>query len=143
MRIDQKTMELTEVKVPGEKGHVRRLDFDAEGNIWYVNSGEGKIGRYAPKTGAFKEWPSPSGPKSYPYAIAVVNGIVWYNESAQRPDALVRFDPKTETFQSWPIPSGGVHAGIVRHMRPTKDGDLLIHQSATNRIILVALGAKK
>ncbi len=143
VRIDPKTMALTEVKVPGEKGHVRRLDFDAEGNIWYVNSGEGKIGRYAPKTGAFKEWPSPSGPKSYPYAIAVVNGIVWYNESAQRPDALVRFDPKTETFQSWPIPSGGVHAGIVRPMRPTKDGDLLIHQSATNRIILVALGAKK
>ena len=44
--------------------------------------------------------------------------------------------PATETFHRWPIPSGGVHAGILRHMRPTHDGDLLIHQSSTNRIIL-------
>ena len=139
VRIDPKTMALTEVKIPGEKSHVRRLDFDRDGNIWYVNSGEGRLGRYSPQTGEIKEWPSPSGPKSHPYAIAVVNGAVWYNESGQRPDALVRFDPKTETFQSWAIPSGGVHAGIVRHMRPTKDGNLLIHQSSTNRIILVTL----
>ena len=56
-------------------------------------------------------------------------------------DPLVRFDPATETFQSWPIPSGGVFAGIARHIRPTRDGDLLIHQSATNRIIRVTLPA--
>ena len=68
-----------------------------------------------------------------------MDGIVWYNELGKRPDALVRFDPRTETFQSWPIPSGGVYAGIIRHMRPTRDGDLLIHQSSTNRIILVDL----
>jgi virginiamycin B lyase len=137
VRIDPATMALTEVRVPGDNATVRRLDFDRDGTIWYVNSGEGRLGRYRPKTGEIKEWPSPSGPKSHPYAIAVVNGIVWYNESAQRPDTLVRFDPRTETFQSWAIPSGGVHAGIVRHMRPTRDGGLVIHQSSTNRIILV------
>ncbi len=52
---------------------------------------------------------------------------------------MVRFDPASETFQSWPIPSGGIYAGIVRHMRPTRDGNLLIHQSSTNRIILMTL----
>jgi virginiamycin B lyase len=140
VRIDPATMELTEVKVPGEKARVRRLDFDRDGTIWYVNSGEGRLGRYSPKTGEIKEWPSPSGPKSHPYAIVVSNGIVWYNESGQRPDALVRFDPKTETFQSWAIPSGGVHAGIIRHMRRTPDGNLIIHQSSTNRVILVTTG---
>ena len=46
-----------------------------------------------------------------------------------RPDALVRFDPATETFQSWAIPSGNVYGGIVRHMRTTRDGNLLIHQA--------------
>lgn len=137
VRIDPQTMELTEVKVPGEKGRVRRLDFDSQGNIWYVNSGEGRLGHYNMKTGEIKEWPSPSGPRSHPYAIVVLNDIVWYNESGNRPDALVRFDPKTETFQSWAIPSGGVHAGIIRHMRRTPDGNLIIHQSSTNRIILV------
>ena len=139
VKIDPAKMRLTEIKLPGAATHVRRLDIAADGMIWYVNSGRGRLGRYDPKTGDIKEWPSPSGPKSHPYAIAVIDGIVWYNESRRRPDALVRFDPKTETFQSWPIPSGKVYAGIIRHMRATQDGNLIIHQSSTNRIILVKL----
>jgi len=141
VRVDPKTMALTEIKLPDPATTVRRLDFAADGTIWYVNSSRGRLGRYDPKTGAIREWPSPSGPKSHPYAIAVVNGIVWYNESGMRPDTLVRFDPKTEKFQSWAIPSGGIHAGIIRHMRPTRDGNLLIQQTAANRILLVTLKA--
>ncbi len=139
VKVDPKTMALTEIELPIPETTVRRLDIAEDGMIWYVNSSQGRLGRLDPQTGAIKEWPSPSGPDSHPYALAVVDGIVWYNESGKRPDALVRFDPKTETFQSWPIPSGDVYAGIVRHMRPTRDGDLLIHQSSTNRIILVTL----
>ncbi len=140
VKIDPATMELTEVTLPIPATTVRRLDIAEDGVIWYVNSSMGRLGRYDPKSGAIREWPSPSGPKSHPYGIAVVDGIVWYNESGVRPDMLVRFDPKTETFQSWPIPSGGVKAGIVRHMRTTRDGgDLLIHQSSTNRIIFVPI----
>ena len=139
VRVDPKTMELTEIELPIPETTVRRLDIAADGMIWYVNSSQGRLGRFDPKSGAIEEWPSPSGPDSHPYALAVVDGIVWYNESGQRPDTLVRFDPQSATFQSWPIPSGGIHAGIVRHMRPTRDGDLLIHQSSTNRIILVRL----
>jgi len=139
VKIDPATMAMREYKLPDPKTTVRRLDFASDGMIWYVNSSQGRLGRLDPKTGQVKEWPSPSGPKSHPYAIAVVDDIVWYNESGQRPDALVRFDPATERFQSWAIPSGGIYAGIVRHMGPTRDGNLLIHQSSTNRIILVTL----
>ena len=142
VKIDPATMALTEIKLPNPATTVRRLDFAGDGTIWYVNSSQGRLGRYDPRTGAIKEWPSPSGPKSHPYAIAVIDGIVWYNESGKRPDALVRFDPATETFQSWPIPSGGVHAGIIRHMRATRDGNLVIHQSSTNRITLVMLNSR-
>jgi virginiamycin B lyase len=139
VRVDPKTMALTAIELPIPETTVRRLDIADDGMIWYVNSSQGRLGRFNPETGAITEWPSPSGPDSHPYALAVVDGIVWYNESGKRPDALVRFDPRTESFQSWPIPSGGVYAGIIRHMRPTRDGDLLIHQSSTNRIILVDL----
>jgi virginiamycin B lyase len=137
LKVDPATMVVTEVKLTLPGTTVRRLDIAEDGMIWYVNSGQGRLGRYDPKTGLSKEWMSPSGQKSHPYAIAVVNGIVWYNESGMRPDMLVRFDPQTETFQSWPIASGNVYAGIIRHMRPTRDGNLLIHQSSTNRIMLV------
>jgi virginiamycin B lyase len=137
VKIDPATMGLTEVKLPLEGTTVRRLDIAEDGMIWYVNSGRGQLGRLNPKTGEIKEWPSPSGPQSHPYAIIVVDGVVWYNESGVRPDALVRFDPKAETFQSWAIPSGGIFSGIVRHGRATREGNLLIHQSSTNRILQV------
>ena len=139
VKVDPTTMALTEIKLPIPKTTVRRLDIAKDGMIWYVNSSQGRLGRYDPKSGEIKEWPSPSGPKSHPYAIAIIDGIIWYNESRRRPDTLVRFEPKTESFQSWPIPSGGIYAGIIRHMRAMRNGNLLIHQSSTNRIIEVTL----
>ena len=139
LKVDPATMELTEVKLPIPQTTVRRLDIADDGMIWYVNSSQGRLGRYNPQTGEIAEWPSPSGPDSHPYGLACAGGAIWYNESGMRPDALVRFDPATETFQSWAIPSGNVHGGIVRHMRTTRDGNLLIHQASTNRIIRVTL----
>lgn len=135
LELDPETMEITEVELPDPGSTVRRLDIDANGMIWFVNSSLGRLGRYDPTSGEVREWPSPSGPSSHPYAIAVFDGAIWYNESGVRPDMLVRFDPATERFQSWPIPSGDLHAGILRHMRVGRDGDaLLIHQTATNTI---------
>jgi virginiamycin B lyase len=136
-KMDAATMEAKEIKLPLGGTTVRRLDIAEDGTIWYVNSGKGRIGRLDPKTFQAQEWDSPSGPRSHPYAIVVMNGAVWYNESGVRPDPLVRFDPKTETFQSWAIPSGGIYAGIWRHGRATREGNLLIHQTSTNRIIQV------
>ena len=104
--------------------------------VWYVNSALGRLGRLNPQTGDIKEWPSPSGPQSHPYAMEVIDDIIWYNESNQRPDALGRFDPRTEKFQSWAIPSG---VGIIRHMRKTPDGNLAIHQTSSNRIGLAII----
>lgn len=141
LKIDPETLAIKQYGLP-EGTTVRRLDIAADGVIWYVNSGLGRLGRLDPTSGQYKEWDSPSGPRSHPYAIVVVDGVVWYNESARRPDALVRFDPKTEKFQSWPIPSGNIYAGILRHMRATRDGNLLIHQSGTNRIIHVTINPK-
>jgi len=139
IRVDPETMALTIVELPGEDTHVRRLDISSDGRIWYVNSGRGRLGVYNPADGSIREWASPSGQDSHPYAIAVIDDIVWYNESGVRPDPLVRFDPATETFQSWPVPSGNFYGGIIRHMRATPDGNLLLHQSSTNRIILATL----
>ncbi len=137
LKVHPDTLEITEVRLPLPITTVRRLDFAPDGMVWYVNSGGGRIGRLNPKTGEIKEWDSPSGPRSHPYGIAVLDGAVWYNESGVRPDMLVRFDIATETFQSWPIKSGNIYAGILRNARTTKQGTLLIHQTATNRIIEV------
>lgn len=129
--MDPDTMAVRYYEVPHEASRIRRLDLSSDGQVWYVNSTRGRIGRLDPATGGIREWDSPSGPSSHPYALAVIDDVVWYNESGMRPDALVRFDPDTERFQSWAIPSG---VGIVRHVWVTEDRNLLIHQSSSNRI---------
>jgi virginiamycin B lyase len=137
LKVQPDTLEITEIKLPLPTTTVRRFDVAPDGIIWYVNSGSGRLGRLNPKSGEIKEWDSPSGARSHPYAISLLDGAVWYNESGVRPDMLVRFDIATETFQSWPIKSGNIYAGIVRNSRTTAQGTLLLHQTATNRIIEV------
>src|SRR5215208_3794957 len=137
-KLDPATGKVTEYKMPDPNAKdPHTMVFNKEGTLFFTLQNSNMVGRLNPKTGEATEWDSPSGPRSHPYAIVVMNGGVWYNESGVRPDALVRFDIKSETFQSWPIPSGRIHAGIWRHGRSTREGNLLIHQSATNRIIQV------
>jgi virginiamycin B lyase len=134
--IDPITMSIREHVLPRAGTTVRRLAITSDDMVWFVNSSLGALGRLNPKTGEVKEWPSPSGADTHPYAIEVIDDIIWYNESRRRPDALVRFDPKTERFQSWAIPSG---YGIIRNMSATPEGNLVIHQSSSNRIGLVTI----
>ncbi len=134
--MDPETMEVSYYTIAEPQTRIRRLDLASDGTIWYVNSTMGRIGHLDPRTGEYQEWDSPSGPDSHPYAISVIDDVVWYNESGMRPDALVRFEPESETFQSWAIPSG---VGIVRNTWVTEEGNLLIHQSSTNKIGLVKI----
>ena len=134
--LDPESMEVRYYTLPDPGSRVRRLGLSSDGMVWFVNSTMGRIGRLNPATGEIKEWDSPSGPTSHPYALAVIDDKIWYNESGMRPDALVRFDPETEKFQSWAIPSG---VGIIRNVWVTRDSNLLIHQSSTNRVGLVTI----
>ena len=102
--------------------------------MWYTDHARGYLGRVDSKSGAVREWPSPGGRQSRPYAVAAVGDVVWYSESGVRPNTLVRFDTKTETFQTWTIPSGG---GVVRHMMATPNGNLVLALSGVNRVALV------
>lgn len=135
-RMHPDTMEFQYYEVPNTSTRIRRLDLDSNGIVWFVNSTQGKLGRLDPATGEITQWDSPSGSDSHPYALAVVDDVIWYNESGVRPDTLVRFDPESEKFQSWAIPSG---FGIIRNVWETMAGDLLIHQSSSNHIGLVKI----
>jgi virginiamycin B lyase len=134
--LDPATMAIKEYPLPNAETRPRRIAITSDDAIWYSDYSRGYLGRLDPKTGAVKEWPSPSGPRSQPYGITVAKGdIVWYSESAVKPNTLVRFDPKTEKFQTWAIPSGG---GVVRNMMATADGNsLVLACSGVNRVAWV------
>ena len=80
-----------------------------------------------------------SGPTSQPYGIVFVKGAVWYVESAIKPNVLVRFDPGTQKFQTWIIPGGG---GVVRNIKATPDGNIVMAESGVNKIALVEVGGR-
>jgi virginiamycin B lyase len=134
--IDPKTMAIHEYLLPNADTRPRRVAIDKDDIIWYSDYSRGYLGRLDPKTGATAEWPSPSGPKSQPYAITYSKGVIWYVESATKPNALVRFDPQTKVFQTWKIPGGG---GVVRNMMPTTDGNLVLAESGLNMVALVEI----
>jgi len=132
--IDPKTLKVKEYDLPNKDSRPRRIAITPDDMVWYTDYSRGYLGRLNPKTGEVKEWPSPSGPKSAPYGISEIKGVLWYSESESSPNTIVRFDPKSEKFQSWAIPGGG---NIVRNTDVTKQGDWVLANSLTNQVTLV------
>jgi len=135
-RVDPKTHEIREYQLPDPAARPRRVAITGDDQVWYTDYARGYLGRLDPATGKVTEWPSPSGPKSGPYGISAIKGVIWYSESESEPNTIVRFDPKTEKFQSWAIPGGG---HIVRNTDVTKDGDFVLANSLVNTVSLVKI----
>ena len=135
-RVDTKTLEIKEFTLPAAASRPRRVTITSDDMVWYADYSRGYLGRLDPATGKVTEWQSPSGPKSAPYGISVIKGVIWYSESETEPNTVVRFDRKTEKFQSWAIPGGG---NIVRNTDVTKDGNFVLANSLTNEVTLVRI----
>ena len=139
IRIDPDTLAIKEYELPNPETRPRRIAISPDDIIWYSDYSRGYLGRLDPNTSKVTEWPSPSGPKSQPYGITYLNGGIWYVESAIKPNnVLVRFDIKTEKFQSWIIPGGG---GVVRNIKSTDDGKIVMAESGVNKIALVEIAS--
>ena len=132
--VDPVTMQIKEYTLPNPDARPRRIALTPDDVVWYTDYARGYLGRFDPATGAVREWPSPGGRQSQPYGIAAIGGVLWYSESAVRPNTLVRFDPGTEKFQTWIIPAGG---GVVRNMMVTSTGNLVMAESGVNRVAMV------
>src|ERR1700730_17895008 len=137
IRIDPETLAIKEYDLPSLESRPRRIAISPDDIIWYADYSRGYLGRLDSNTSKVTEWPSPSGPKSQPYGITYLSGAIWYVESAIKPNVLVRFDIKAEKFQSWIIPGGG---GVVRNIKATADGKIVMAESGVNKIALVEVG---
>ncbi len=134
--IDPKTFAFKEYELPNAGARPRRLAIASDDTVYYSDFSRGYLGHLDPVTGKVTEWLSPSGPKSQPYGISVIDGAVWYSESGSTPNTIVRFDPKTEKFQSWAIPGGG---NIVRNTSVSANGEFVLANSLTNEVTIVKI----
>ncbi len=113
--IDTAAMRIQELTIPQSGARPRRLGLTSDGKIWYVDFARGRLGRFTPSSGEFREWLMPGGSSSQPYGMAVDDrDRIWFVQTGTNPNRFVGFDPAAEDFFSnTPIPSG---AGSVRHM---------------------------
>src|SRR5262249_17908561 len=101
----------------------------------FTDSERGYLDRYDPKTKEFKDWPSPSGARSFPYGLTYTRSAVWYVEVDVRPNMLVRFDPATEKFQTFPI----APCNRVRNISLTPSGDMWFGCSGSDHLVFAKI----
>jgi virginiamycin B lyase len=117
--VDPVSFTARNVSTPREAARTRRIAITSGDVVWYVDYEGGHLGRIEPGSNRIKEWLTPGGERSQPYAlVADEQDRVWFAECARGATFLVGFDPKTEKFtHRTPVSS------CIRHMfyhRPTR-----------------------
>jgi virginiamycin B lyase len=112
---------------------------DAQGNIWFVEIGANRVGKFDPAKKEFTEYLIPT-PGAEPHGITVDSqGIVWFTQAAK--DKIGRLDPKTGMITDFPIPAGGTRegarGGVGRIHTPMmgKDGYLYVTNEWLSTIV--------
>jgi virginiamycin B lyase len=133
-RVDPKTGAITEFAPPNSDVQPRRL-VAVGGAIYFTDFGGGRLGRLTLADKKFQFWQSPSGSDSEPYGITVDStGKIWYEESAEKANKLVRVDPATQKFTVFPMP---VKNSSVRSITRDARGRLWMPLSLPNKIMVV------
>jgi virginiamycin B lyase len=102
-RIDVTRFTARVLQPPTRGQGARRAWSDSKGRIWVSEWNAGKLARYVPATGRWREWRLP-GATPMPYAVYVDEAdAVWLSDFGA--NALVRFDPATERFTRVGLPS--------------------------------------
>jgi len=102
-KADWQSLKITKYMPPTAGSYERRINVGADGIVWFGEYAKGKIGRFDPKTGAFKEYDVPEGAKSFPYALVVgPDKGVWF--SSYYLDTINRLDPDTGKIVEYPFP---------------------------------------
>ncbi|MEZ0241527.1 MAG: hypothetical protein ACAH65_12095, partial [Chloroflexota bacterium] len=101
--VDRAAFEMRVLEPPTAGAGVRRAWSDSTGRVWISEWNAGKLGRYDPADGSWREWPLP-GEAPMAYAIYVDDrDLVWVSDFGA--NALLMFDPATETFTPFPAES--------------------------------------
>jgi virginiamycin B lyase len=114
---------------PPTKGKPQRLLVDENNIVWFSERGGNKLGRFDPKTEAFKEYDLP-GPAASPYAIGMDrNKMIWYASHEQ--DTIGRFDPKTGDVIEYPYPHSEIS---MREFFMDSQGRMWYASSVNNKV---------
>ena len=104
VKLDPDTGERTPYKVSTARAAIRRIDSDAEGNLWVGAQDSGKLYKLDPRTGKLAEFTPPTpDPGVYGVEVDKKKNLIWFTE--RDGDRIGRFDPITSTFVEFPLPT--------------------------------------
>jgi streptogramin lyase len=104
-RVDPKSGKVDEFKIPYNEGHAfpRRMNSDANGDLWVALWKAGKLMKVDHKTNAMSIFspPTPNG-GSYSVVVDKKNNYIWVSQ--HQVDMIARFDPKTSEWIEFALP---------------------------------------
>jgi virginiamycin B lyase len=104
-RVDTKTGKVDEFKIPYNEGHAfpRRMNSDANGDLWVALWKAGKLMKVDYKTNAMSIFSPPtSNGGTYSVVVDKKNNYIW--ASQHQVDMIARFDPKTGEWVEFALP---------------------------------------
>lgn len=113
-RIDSAGGEVTVLRPPTPDQGARRVWSDSQGRIWVSEWHSGRLSRYDPLSGDWRNWPLP-GKRPRAYAVYVdETDKVWVSDFGA--NAVHRFDPQRERFVTFvsPRPNANVRQLLGR-----------------------------
>jgi virginiamycin B lyase len=132
--IDPETTRLALVDPPVVRTGPRRVWLDSRGTAWVTGWDSGKLLRYEPGTGTWKQFDVP-GAAPQPYAVYVdEHDRVWISDFGD--NALHMFDPASEHFTTYPVPTKGAE---IRQLAG-RPGEVCGAESAKNKLIVIRFG---
>jgi streptogramin lyase len=104
----------------------RRLQCDAEGNVWVPGCGSGVFAKFDPNTEKWKVYDLPNKENQFPYCLSVhpKTGDIWICGTTN--DSMFRFIPKTEELIEYPMPS---RVTYTREIEFADDGSVWVCNS--------------
>jgi len=104
-RVDPATGKVEEFTIPDVGGHAfpRRMNTDANGDVWVALWDAGKLMKIDYKTKEMTVYTPPSKTGgNYSVIVDKKNGYIWVSE--HQVDKIARFDPKTKEWVEFPLP---------------------------------------
>jgi streptogramin lyase len=104
-RVDPATGKVEEFNIPDVGGHAfpRRMNADANGDVWVALWDAGKLMKIDYKTKEMTVYTPPSKTGgNYSVVVDKKNGYIWVSE--HQVDKIARFDPKTQEWVEFPLP---------------------------------------
>jgi virginiamycin B lyase len=103
----------TQFDIPTRDSQPHNVFAAKNGDLWFAERAEGKIGRLDPKTGQFREFPIPDGIGLPRPVVEDQQGNIWWGAGR----TLAKMDPQTGQWKLYSHPEGfaGSHTIVIGH----------------------------